>query len=158
MKLRNTLSAAIACMMSVTTLANAAHAATARQCLSPSERNTVGRLASIMAFRVALQRCGQCLGSTRYTQAWKSYDDAELDADFWKAKEKFPSTDAKFAYVNMLVRDSARDIAADMSADCSACEKMAETLKGLSSASARGDFYQRETAALADTKESGTCP
>jgi hypothetical protein len=157
MNVRTALTSAIACIVSLAALASAANATTANQCLSPAERSSAAKLATVMGIGVALQRCGKCMGSEAYAEAVKNYDAAGLDDEFEKSQKTFANFGDKFPYVDVLVRDAAREVAAGMSSNCQACSKLSSTLKGLTSEGERGDFYERETAALSTMKESESC-
>jgi hypothetical protein len=148
--------AILACIFA-TALFGSGAAAASEQCLSEAELGSVGRMASVMAMGVAVQRCGRCLGPERYAEVLKTYDAAGLMADFSKAEKTLDADQDQRDAVDQLMRDSARAFAETLSANCSACEKTADMLDALTSDGARGDFYQSETKAVANASKARVC-
>jgi hypothetical protein len=135
-------------------------AAASDQCLSASELNNVGRMASVMAMGAAVRHCSRCLGPDSYPQIVKTYQSDGLMDDFWVAQKAIADEQDrdKFVYVDQLVRDSARDFSATLSADCSACKQTGALVMRLSSKKERGVFYRSEAETLAKNAKVKTCP
>lgn len=133
--------------------------AAAGECLSAPELLLVGRMASIMAVGVAVQRCGTCVGQDEYQHTLATYESAGLLADFWKAQKTLSaSAPAKSEYIDNVVRQSARTYSAKLSGECEACKRTASALQGLSSGPAREKFYETETDELAKSPGVKACP
>lgn len=148
----------LVCIWSATHLAGDGARAASSQCLSPAELSNVGRMATVMAIGAAVRHCSRCLGPERYSQIVKTYQADGLMDDFWVAQKAVEHAQDKFAYIDELVRSSARNYSATLSADCDACQKTASMLKRLSSASQRDDFYRSETDAIAKNAKVKACP
>jgi hypothetical protein len=144
------------CVWSAAVVAGEGRAAAAEQCLSAADLGNVGRMASVMAMGVAVQRCSQCLGPESYPQTVRTYEAARLMDDFWKAKDALDGE--TLARLDAVVRDSARNFAATLSGNCDACRKMENILRGLSTAGARDKFYGTETDVIAKAPGVKTCP
>jgi hypothetical protein len=155
--MRNFLTGLPALTLAASLLTGPGSASSADQCLPASELGNIGRMASVMAMGVAVQRCGRCLGAEQYTELVQVYQKMNLMRDFSEAHDSLNLPYDKFTYADEQMRDFARKLAADLSADCSACEKTATTLEGLTSESARSAFYKSETDALSKAPETKLC-
>lgn len=150
---------ALACLLFLGPVAGGGTAAASDQCLSAAELRSVSRMASAMAVGAAVRRCGRCLGREKYAQVVQAFDDSELVLEFRRAQKAVEETSERstIAYIDGLVRDSARRFADTLSVDCTACERTADTIKGLLSAGARAAFYKREAAAVAGAPQTEVC-
>jgi hypothetical protein len=144
------------CIWSAAVVAGEGRAVAAEQCLSAADLGKVGRMASIMAMGVAVQRCSRCLGPERYPQTVRTYEAARLMDDFWEAKDALDGE--TLAHVDEVVRDAARNLTATLSDDCDACRKTEDILRSLASAGARDKFYGSETDVIAKAPGVKACP
>jgi len=143
--------------LSIVIATSCAVSAADQQCLSKDELANVARMASTMGVGGALNRCGRCLGD-RYQPAVKAYEATGMLVEFRRAEASIQKARPNFEYADDLVRMAARNYAMDMAADCAACEKLANTIEGLSTDGTRASFYEAATAKVTEMPSFRACP
>jgi hypothetical protein len=140
---------------SAVTLA-AGNAAAMDQCLTKDDLRVAGRMASVMAIGVGVQRCASCL-KDRYAETLKRYEASDLLKDFWMGQAAIKGA-AKIAYADDLIRSAARKHIDALSGECQLCERMADAIDGLPSAAAQSQLFDGEVERIEKLSTFKSCP